>query len=96
MATALAAAWRPFRLGLTAWAGLAGALLLAIIALNRRFYAFFARARGLAFAVRVLPLHVLYYLYSGVALAIGVVRHVWKTRVARSSKMKVAPGAPAR
>jgi glycosyltransferase involved in cell wall biosynthesis len=95
-ATLLAAAWRPFGLALTGWAGFAAVLLAAIVAVNRRFYAFFAHERGLMFAVRVVPLHVLYYLYSGVALAMGVVRHVWKTRFRRSAKrMKVAPGAPA-
>jgi len=39
----------------------------------------FHLVRALWFAVRVVPLHVLYYLYSGVALAIGTARHVWKT-----------------
>jgi glycosyltransferase involved in cell wall biosynthesis len=95
VAALLAAAWRPFGLGVFAWLGVASGLLLAIAAVNRRFYSFFARERGVPFAVRVVPLHVLYYLYSGAALAIGVVRHVWRTRVRPSSKMKVAPGAPA-
>ena len=81
VAALVAAAWRPFGLGMGAWLGLACMLLLAIVAVNRRFYAFFSRERGLAFAVRVVPLHVLYYLYSGVALGIGVLRHVWKTKV---------------
>ena len=75
-ATLVAAAWRPFGFGLGAWLAVAAALLLAIVGINRRFYAFFARERGLLFALRVVPLHVLYYLYSGVALAIGTVRHV--------------------
>jgi len=95
MAALLAAAWRPFGRGLATWLSLASLLLLAIVALNRRFYAFFSGERGPLFAARVVPLHVLYYLYSGVALAIGVVRHVWKTKVRHASKMKVAPGAPA-
>ena len=94
VAVLVAAAWMPFGLGLGAWAALAMALLLAVVGLNRAFYAFFTRERGLPFAVRVVPLHILYYLYSGAALAIGVVRHVWKTRV-RSKRMKVARGAPA-
>ena len=79
VAALLAAAWRPLGVGVGAWLGLACLLLLAIVAVNRRFYAFFVRERGLWFAVRVVPLHVLYYLYSGVALAIGTARHVWKT-----------------
>ena len=88
------AAWRPFGVGLRAWAAAAAALLLAIVAINRRFYAFFARERGFVFALRVVPLHVLYYLYSGVALAIGMALHVWKTKVRHSSKrIKVASGA---
>jgi glycosyltransferase involved in cell wall biosynthesis len=94
-AAVLAAPWRLFGLGPVAWLGLAGILLLAVIAVNWRFYAFFTRERGLLFAARVVPLHVLYYLYSGLALAIGAARHVWKTKVRPSSKMKVAPGAPA-
>lgn len=95
VASLMAAAWRPFGLGPGAWLGLACVLLLAIVAVNRRFYDFFSRERGLSFAARVVPLHVLYYLYSGVALGIGVLRHVWKTKVRHSSKMKVAPGANA-
>jgi len=66
-----------------AWGLAALAMLLAIVAINRRFYAFFARERGPVFAALVLPLHLLYYLYSGVALALGVARYVWKTKVAR-------------
>lgn len=56
--------------------GLAMALpLLGLIVLNRRFYAFFLRQRGIAFTTAVLPLHVLYYLYSGAALLIGFATH---------------------
>jgi GT2 family glycosyltransferase len=96
VATLAAAAWRPWGLGLGVWALAAAVLLLGIVAINRRFYAFFARERGPLFAARVVPLHVLYYLYSGVALAIGATRHAWKTKLARSSKrIKVASGAPA-
>jgi glycosyltransferase involved in cell wall biosynthesis len=90
-----AAPWRAFGIGARTWLLAAAALLLALVAINRRFYAFFARARGPFFAVRVVPLHVLYYLYSGVALVIGVGRHVWKTKIARSARVKAASGAPA-
>jgi glycosyltransferase involved in cell wall biosynthesis len=54
------------------------ALLLGIVCLNMRFYAFFVRQRGLIFAVRVVPLHLLYYVYSVAAFAIGVGRYVWR------------------
>lgn len=45
---------------------------LAIILLNWRFYAFFVRRRNVMFAAAVLPLHILYYWYSGVAVAVGL------------------------
>lgn len=35
-----------------------------VVAINRKLYAFFLRRRGAWFAVRVLPVHLLYYLYS--------------------------------
>ena len=66
--------------GLTALAGLVAvslyaplislivcAILLGIVILNRRYYAFFARERHPFFAVLVVPMHVLYYLYSAAA-----------------------------
>ena len=59
-----------------AWlAALAGALL-AFVAWNREFYRFFAQARGVVFAGRVVPLHLLYYLYSIVAFGVGAARHL--------------------
>ena len=45
------------------------ALLLAVVALNRRLFAFFARVRGPAFAVATVPLVLLYYVESGLAYA---------------------------
>ena len=50
------------------------AAILLLLALNAPLYRFFARQRGLAFALQVIPWHWLYYLYSGLALAIGVAR----------------------
>lgn len=42
-------------------------LVIGILSLNRKLYAFFARERGAVFMVRAIPLHILYYLYSGAA-----------------------------
>jgi Glycosyl transferase family 2 len=50
-----------------ALAVVAAAALLAVIALNRRLYAFFARQGGLVFAAACAGLHWLYYLYSTAA-----------------------------
>ena len=46
------------------------AALAAVIALNRGLFALFARRFGIAFAAACVPLHVLYYLYSGLAYAL--------------------------
>lgn len=63
------------------WALLGLPCLLGIILINRRFYTFFARNRNPLFAAFVVPLHVLYFIYSGVALGIGIGLHVWNTRI---------------
>ncbi len=39
--------------------------------LNRRFYQFLASRKGWSFSLFAVPLHVLYYLYSGISLALG-------------------------
>ena len=55
-------------------------VLAAFLAWNHDFYRFFARQRGAWFACRVVPLHVLYYLYSIAAFAIGASRHWSRAR----------------
>ncbi len=57
-----------------ALAGLA--LLLAVVLLNTSTYAWFARERGLAFAIAVIPLHLLYYASNAVSAAVGLLLHV--------------------
>lgn len=67
----LLVAWR--------WPGLLWLALLsavALLALNAPLYRFFARQRGLRFALAAIPWHWLYYLYSGLAFAIGLARHI--------------------
>jgi GT2 family glycosyltransferase len=53
----------PFRLELLE---LSAGTLAGVIVLNRDLYAFFFRQRGLFFTTACIPLHLLYYLYSGV------------------------------
>ena len=57
---------------LTPWAGL-GALasIMALIALNYRYYRWFATQRGAWFALRVVPAHLLHHLCNGVSFTIG-------------------------
>ncbi|MGE0470190.1 MAG: glycosyltransferase family 2 protein [Nitrospira sp.] len=49
---------------------------LMLFGLNVRLYRFFLEKRGLRFAVQTVPWHWLYFLYSGVAFAVGTVRHL--------------------
>ena len=46
-------------------------LLGVFIVFNRSFYAFFQQKRGSMFAIAVAPFHMLYFLYSMVAFALG-------------------------
>jgi len=54
----------------------AGVIILSLFALNAPLYQFFQRQRGLWFALGAIPWHWLYYLYSGLAFAIGIVFYV--------------------
>ena len=49
---------------------------IVFVALNAAFYRFLAARRGPLFALRVAPLHVLYFLYSGTAFILGAVAHL--------------------
>jgi len=54
-----------------------GAVLgLVLFSLNAGLYRFLARKQGIWFALKSIPWHWLYYLYSGLAFAIGMVRHL--------------------
>lgn len=69
LAAAIAAIWIP-------WAGSVALLLLVItVVLNRRFYRYFAEKKGWWFALRVFPLHVLYFGYCGVCVIAGTISH---------------------
>jgi hypothetical protein len=59
------------------------ALLVGIVAINFRFYQFFFREHHMLLMSLVLPLHLLYYLYCGLALGLGILLHLWKTRIGR-------------
>jgi len=85
LVTAALGLWRWPRLS---W--LALACLAAILLLNRRLYAFFLRERGPRFLCLALPMHVFYYVYSGIGLVLGVALHLSERSSARFRK----PGAP--
>jgi GT2 family glycosyltransferase len=57
---------------LTPWAALgAVASLTALVALNASYYRWFARKRGLWFAIRVVPAHIVHHLCNGVSFLVG-------------------------
>jgi GT2 family glycosyltransferase len=45
-------------------------LIAAFVILNHRLYIFLLKKRGLFFAIRSIPLHFLYYLYSGISFMV--------------------------
>lgn len=57
---------------------ISAALLVPAIWLNRGFYRFLRDHRGLWFAARAVPLHLLYFAYSALAFAFGTLR--WRLR----------------
>lgn len=74
-----------------AWVGVAG-LSLALLAINASVYQFFYQKRGFLFALQTVPWHWLYYFYSGLAFAIGLVRHHWQTYQPIIPTWQTAPG----
>jgi GT2 family glycosyltransferase len=56
---------------LKAFVILAVLALLTVISINLPFYKFFLKNKGGFFVLKVVPLHLLYYLYSGVAFSIS-------------------------
>ena len=54
------------------WSLLALSFFTGILLLNLRFYLFFARIKHPLFVLLVIPLHILYYLYSSLAFVAAV------------------------
>lgn len=74
LATLLVGFWRAPGL----W--LAPALVALLLWLNLDLYRFFYRKRGVVFALRVIPLHWLYYFYNGLAFGVGLLLH-WRAQL---------------
>jgi GT2 family glycosyltransferase len=68
------------------WLFAAGGGLLVVLVGNAPLLAWFARERGIWFALRVVPLRLLYYALNGVAAVLGWLQHTWEpTSPARDS-----------
>jgi len=57
------------------WVGIALAALIGVVALNLPFYRFLAQHRGVGFALRSIPWHLLYFLECGLAGMLGLLLH---------------------
>ena len=51
------------------------ALLLTLVVLNCQFYVYLAVARGKLFTMAAIPFHLLYFVYSGVAFTLVLIRY---------------------
>jgi len=69
------------------WPLLPLALIVGIIAINFRFYAFFLGKRHRLLMVLLVPLHLLYFLYCGLAFATGLLLHLRKTGKESAAKV---------
>lgn len=65
---------------------LIGLVMLLLVGLDASLLKFFVRARGLSFALRAFPVHLLYYLYSGLTFS-----WCWMTRTASRSLNQIQP-----
>ena len=66
----------PWLVPAAAWLTASLGSLLGIVLLNRDFYRLLARVKPFVFLFVALPLHVLYFLCSGIAFGIGLLLHL--------------------
>ena len=71
----VALALLPFGVRSTAWGDVALTAVVSVVVLNLAFYRFLAQHRGVVFALRSIPWHLLYYLECGLAGFIGLLLH---------------------
>jgi hypothetical protein len=62
---------------------------LSLLIINFPFYSFFHKKKGLLFALRVIPLHWLYFFYSGIAFGFGAI--LFKMESLSNHKIKPLP-----
>ena len=68
--------------------------LMTLIVLNKQFYLFLATNRGKLFALAAIPFHWLYFVYSGVAFMVALVRYgLGNVRRSTEGAREVTPSA---
>jgi cellulose synthase/poly-beta-1,6-N-acetylglucosamine synthase-like glycosyltransferase len=73
---AVSAAYLCVRLARHPWALYAVLPAATVVALNWRFYSFLSRHLGRLYGLAAIPLHFLYYLYSGLSFMIGLGKYL--------------------
>ena len=58
-------------------------VLIALVALNNRFYLFLVEKRGRGFALAAIPFHLLYHFYNGISFGAGLLRFGWRNLTGR-------------
>jgi hypothetical protein len=69
-------------------------MLLAIIAINHKFYSFLGYRMGWLTALTAVPFHVLFYFYSGLAFMTGVAAYAWRSILGGRFKAVRDPANP--
>lgn len=60
-------------------------LLVVVVALNLRFYAFLFARLGSLWGLATIPFHLLYHAYNGVSFVVGAIQYHWNRIRARSA-----------
>ena len=60
-------------------------LLIVVVALNLRFYAFLFSHLGSLWGLATIPFHLLYHAYNGVSFVLGAIQHYWHRIRVRSA-----------
>jgi GT2 family glycosyltransferase len=77
------------------WSGFlpfVGVLCLLLFSLNAPLYRFFSKKCGGGFALKAIPMHWFYFLYSGLAFGIGAVLYVSKKLIPSIAGVRVVSG----
>lgn len=67
------------------------AVLLSVVIINREFYLFFGKRRGLITALAVIPFHLLYHFYNGISFIVGSIRYTWKALTRKQRRPAFSP-----
>ncbi len=57
------------------WLWVSAVLVAGVLLANLPLYRFFARVRGVFFAIGILPMHLMYYILNGISVFIAVILH---------------------